>query len=37
MPSTLSLMEITYDWKSLMLVKYSKNKFALDFGWVDTI
>lgn len=30
MPPTLSLLEITEDWKSLLLVEYSKNKFACD-------
>jgi hypothetical protein len=31
-PSTLSLMEITVDWKALMLVEYSKNKFEILDG-----
>jgi hypothetical protein len=30
MPPTLSLMDISEDWKSLLLVEYSKNKFACE-------
>ena len=29
-PTTCSLMEISADWKSHLLVEYSKNKFACD-------
>jgi hypothetical protein len=29
-PVTCSLMEISTDWKSHLLVEYSKNKFACD-------
>jgi hypothetical protein len=29
-PSTLSLMEISADWKALLLVEYSKNKFSCE-------
>jgi hypothetical protein len=36
-PFTLSLMEISAEWKSLLLVEYSKNHFACDIidGWVQ--
>ena len=30
MPPTLSLMDISEDWKNLLLVEYSKNKFACE-------
>jgi hypothetical protein len=30
MPPTLSLMDISEDWKSLLLVEYSKNKFPCE-------
>jgi hypothetical protein len=29
-PATCSLMEISADWKSNLLVEYSKNKFACE-------
>jgi hypothetical protein len=29
-PPTLSLMEISTDWKALLLVEYSKNQFACE-------
>jgi hypothetical protein len=29
-PATCSLMEISIDWKSHLLVEYSKNKFACE-------
>ena len=29
-PASLSLMSISTDWRSLLLVEYSKNKFACE-------
>ena len=29
-PTSLSLMSISTDWRSLLLVEYSKNKFACE-------
>ena len=30
MPPTISLMDISDDWKSLLLVEYSKDKFSCE-------
>jgi hypothetical protein len=34
-PPTLSLIEVSTDWKALFLVEYSKNRFSCDIinGW----
>jgi hypothetical protein len=36
-PTTCSLMEISTDWKSHLLVEYSKNQFCMRVdGWTHT-